>query len=109
MNEITSIKNQVKYQQWSEMINSRCASGMSVAEWCTENGVNPKTYYYRLKQLRKTTVEALKSQDIVPLSAVPEETDTSDRIEVIRGNLKISIPDNFKADTLKRIMDVILC
>ena len=109
MNEITSLKNQVKYQQWSEMINSRCASGMSVVEWCTENEVNPKTYYYRLKRLRKTTVEALKSQDIVPLSAVPEGTDVSERIEVIRGNLKISIPDNFKADTLKRIMDVILC
>ena len=53
MNEITTIRNEVKYRQWSEMIQSRCASGMTVVDWCAENGINPKTYYYRLKCLRK--------------------------------------------------------
>ena len=48
MNEITKIKNEVKLKQWAEMIRQRNESGLTVAQWCTENGVNQKTYYYRL-------------------------------------------------------------
>ena len=109
MNEITTIRNEVKYRQWSEMIQSRCASGMTVVDWCAENGINPKTYYYRLKCLQKATVEVMESQDIVPLSSVPETNDSSEHIELICGNVKISLPDNFKNDTLKRVMEIILC
>ena len=109
MNEITTIKNEVKYRQWSEMIKSRCASGMTVVAWCAENGIKPKTYYYRLKCLPKATVEVMESQDIVPLSSVPQAVESIERIEIVCGNLKIFVPDNFKSDTLKRIVDTVLC
>ena len=109
MDETTTIKNEVKYKQWTEMIESRSASGMTVVAWCAENGINPKTYYYRLKRLRQATIEVMKTQDIISLSSVPETHHSSERIELICGNIKVSIPDNFKADTLKRIMDIVLC
>lgn len=109
MNEIATIKNELKLRQWSEMIQNRCASGMTVVKWCAENGINPKTYYYRLKNLRKATLSKIEPQDIVSLSSIPETTEPSERIEMICGDIKISIPDNFKSDTLKRIMETVKC
>ncbi|SDA29044.1 hypothetical protein SAMN02910447_02995 [Ruminococcus sp. YE71] len=44
MNEITKIKNEVKLKQWAEMIQQRNESGLTVADWCRQNGINLKTY-----------------------------------------------------------------
>ena len=48
----------VKLKRWAEMIHVCQSSGQTVSSWCAENGINPKTYYYRLKQVRS---EALKN------------------------------------------------
>ena len=56
MNEIAKIKQDVKLRQWTEMIQQRKESGLTVSHWCTENGVNIKTYYYRLKKVRQDNV-----------------------------------------------------
>lgn len=51
MNEIVKIKNEVRLKQWAEMVQCRNESGLTVSEWCRQNGINPKTYYYRLKRV----------------------------------------------------------
>ena len=51
MNEIARIKNEVRLKQWTEMVRQRNESGLNVSQWCDQNGVNVKTYYYRLKQV----------------------------------------------------------
>ncbi|MGN0594150.1 MAG: hypothetical protein ACI4I6_03250 [Hominimerdicola sp.] len=35
------------------MVRRRNESGLSVSQWCLENGVNQKTYYYRLNRVHK--------------------------------------------------------
>lgn len=51
MNEIAKVKKEVKLKQWAEMVQLRNESGLTVSKWCDQNGVNVKTYYYRLKQV----------------------------------------------------------
>ena len=53
MNEITKIKNEAKLKQWVEMIQQWNESGLTITDWCRQNGINLKTYYYRLKDLWK--------------------------------------------------------
>ena len=53
MNEIAKVKKEVKLAQWTEMVKSRNESGLTVTDWCKQNGINLKTYYYRLKRLRQ--------------------------------------------------------
>ena len=50
MNEIAKVKKEVKLSKWAEMIQQRNESGLTVADWCRQNGINLKTYYYRLKR-----------------------------------------------------------
>lgn len=50
MNEIARIKNEVRLKQWAEMVRQRNESGLNVSQWCRQNGINQKTYYYRLNR-----------------------------------------------------------
>jgi hypothetical protein len=45
-------------------------SGLSVRSWCAQNGISPKTYYYRLRRVREECVEAAPT--VVPLN-VPKQ------------------------------------
>ena len=43
---IERIKTDVKWEEWKEQVNSQITSGLTVKEWCRQNKVNEKTYYY---------------------------------------------------------------
>ena len=50
---------QYRMEQWTKIITERAHSGQSVIEWCVENGVSQRVYYYRLGQVRKYAAEAM--------------------------------------------------
>ena len=56
--EIATIRQEVRLQEWSELIKAQQASGLTIKEWCEENGIKPNTYYCRLKKIREQFVEA---------------------------------------------------
>lgn len=89
------------------MIRLRNESGLTVTDWCKQNGVNLKTYYYRLKRVRKAVCSELEQHDIVPITAVEESETTKEKIELSVRNIKISLPDNFSESTLKRLLGVL--
>ena len=104
MNEIAKVKKEVKLEQWAEMIRLRNESGLTVTDWCRENGVNLKTYYYRLRCVRQAVCSELEQHDIVPITAAEESETSKEKIELSVGNIKISLPDHFNENTLKRLL-----
>ena len=66
---INEVKQELRLREWSEQIERQQSSGLSVEQWCVENRINPKTYYYRLRRVREKCVAAQPS--IVPI-AMPE-------------------------------------
>ena len=50
---ITTIKHEVRLQEWSAQIEAQQSSGLTVQKWCEENGLSTKTYYYRLRKVRE--------------------------------------------------------
>ena len=107
MNEIARVKNEVKLAQWAEMVRSRNESGLTVTDWCGQNGINLKTYYYRLKRLRQAVCNEIERHDIVPVKAISGTEPTAEKIELSVGNVKISLPENFNEDTLRRLIGVL--
>lgn len=75
MENVLAIRNEYRLQQWADMIRACRESGMSIKEFCRQNGISEKTYYYRLHKLRQTVssaaqpklvrLEALTGQDTV--------------------------------------------
>ena len=107
MNEIVKIKNEVMLKQWAEMVQCRNESGLTVSEWCRQNGINPKTYYYRLKRVRNAVYNEIEQHDIVPVLPKEEPEPSAEKIEIMVGDVKIALPDTFNPETLRRLLGVL--
>lgn len=66
-----------------------------------------QTYYYRLGKVRNAMCEQIESHDIVPIKTEKKEVASNTLIKISIGNAEISVPDEFNADTLKRILEVV--
>ena len=89
------------------MVRQLNESGLSVTEWCKQNGINIKTYYYRLKRVWQAVCSEMERHDIVPVEAVSGTEITAEKIELSIGDVKISLPDDFNESTLKRLLGVL--
>ena len=107
MNEISRVKKEVKLAQWAEMVRSRNESGLTVTDWCKQNGINIKTYYYRLKRMRQAVCSEIEQHDIVPAIQTEESKCEDENIILIVEDVKISLPDDFNESTLRRLLGVL--
>ena len=63
--EGSSSKKLVHVQKWLEIIHQCRDSGLSNQQWCEENGISLKSYYYWLAQIRKMAVETIPRKQSV--------------------------------------------
>ena len=107
MNEIARIKNEVRLKQWAEMVQLRNESGLNVSQWCRQNGINQKTYYYRLNRVRKALCGEVEKHEIVPVSTEPEIAVSHEQISLSVGNVVVNLPEDFNSETLRQLLVVL--
>ena len=59
MDQVSLVKKQFRTEQWKKRITECQASGMSIKNWCKQNGVCEQTYYKYLKQFRQELCDTL--------------------------------------------------
>lgn len=52
MDHVTLAKNKMRAENWRALIQACQQSGQTVVNWCEQNNINQKTYYYWLRKLR---------------------------------------------------------
>ena len=52
-----TVKN-LQHHSWALMVQEQTRSGLSVREWCEQNSIAPKTFYYRRRQVRSELLQA---------------------------------------------------
>ena len=52
------ITPQERLEKWSAAICAQKASGLTIKEWCEQNGINSNTYYYYLRRIRDAMLES---------------------------------------------------
>ena len=72
MNEIMEIRQQVRLNQWSAMVQEREDRGLSVKAFCKQAGIATKTYYYRLRRLREAAIKKTQMGAVQPTTSQPE-------------------------------------
>ncbi len=102
MDKIGLIKEKIRHRKWQEMYESYLSSGKNVTEWCAENGISKKTFYYRLRQIRKDVIETDESHDIVPITAVTEQKNitTDSSIKIQGSGISIELPMEISPEIL---------
>ena len=91
---ISEVKKEIRLREWSEQIERQQSSGLSVEQWCVENRIKPKTYYYRLRRVREQCVATQPS--IVPI-AMPDECGN---IRIEKNGMSIKLPCGVAPETL---------
>ncbi|MBQ7370810.1 MAG: hypothetical protein IJW67_02810 [Blautia sp.] len=72
MDTSLAVKN-MRRQSWALMIQMQARSGLTVREWCAENGITPKTFYYRRREVRAMLLQATQEStfaELVPPTSV---------------------------------------
>lgn len=59
MGRVSAVKHQLYLHQWAVKISECQNSGLTVVDWCRNQGVDTRRYYYWLAQLRKQTLDNL--------------------------------------------------
>lgn len=67
MNTQLTVKD-LQHQAWAVKIQEQIKSGLTVSTWCSQNGMNTKTFYYRRKQLRGELIDSVPTSRLKPLS-----------------------------------------
>ena len=98
---ITSVKQDVRLREWAEQLEAQQASGLTVLQWCAENGIKTKSFYYRLRRVREQYIQS--AQAVVPLT-VPQQC--SD-IRIEKNDLHISLPTSITQDTLLALVNAL--
>lgn len=107
--KISEVKQEFQLQEWSGMLRKRKESGLSVKEWCREQGLAEHIYYYRLRKLRQAACTALEqAQPVqlteVPLAPKPQESHAKIRLTTKIGTLEIMDADRSTLDQVLRMM-----
>lgn len=85
---------------WTKRITECKTSGMTTSEWCTENGIGIKTYYYWHKKIHKMVNEQQAAFYEVPVSTGPSGSPAA----TIRiGTMQADIFQGADAETIKAI------
>ena len=100
MNEIAIVKKQVVDAEWAEKIRCCQESGLTVSEWCRNNNINLKTYYYHLRKLRKKLCE----QIAVPVMTVE---DTNPTVKLRIADVTAEITDSTSEQLITMIIRAI--
>jgi putative transposase len=58
------ITYEMRLMQWTQIIRECRSSGMSVRDWCIENNVGEKKFYYWQRRVRGEAFESLKKNEI---------------------------------------------
>lgn len=97
MYEIALVKKQVIEDEWADKIRQCRESGLTVSEWCKENDINYKTYYYHLRKVRKKICEQIP----VPVMTVPEE---SHSVKISIGDMIAEIPEGISEQMMTSLI-----
>lgn len=62
MDKLTVASHEARLSLWLERIRACKSSGLSVKEWCKQNGLTDKNYYYWMRKIKREAFETLQEQ-----------------------------------------------
>lgn len=103
MADALAVRDEYRLQEWAQ-IHQRCKeSGLSNREFCRQNGIAEKTFYYWLKKLRETVINNQPE-----LVALPEGRNSADDMIRIRfGSASLELPAKTDAAAIASLLQAL--
>ena len=115
--DIQKLNQSRRRSEWAEMVGECRNSGKTVLQWCSEHGINSKTYYYRLRQVCNA-IPALSKSSSLPASRekdAPEFAQIASACRSAReaaitlrlGSIEVQIHNGAEAETIESALRVL--
>lgn len=124
MDKISQVKTNMRISAWADMIRERNESGLTISEWCINNGINRKTYYYRQRKVREFICDhnmdnnhnigslvpnPVPQHDIVPVSMESVSNNDIQQIKITTANISVELPSTIQPQLLKAAIEGLKC
>ena len=100
MADALAVRREYRLQEWAKIVEQCQKSGKSKREFCRENGIPEKTFYYRLRQLREAAIE--QTAKLVELEGPVAAREGMLRIQYRGASLEL--PENVDMDILAALL-----
>lgn len=109
MNKIQETKRYINLKNWKEEIKAQISSGLSVREWCLQNNVNQKSYYYHLRKVREASIEIKEQQEIIAVTEISKpilenKSSANSKVIIRKEGIEIEIFENTSAQMIQFIL-----
>ena len=98
-------------KQWLAMLNEQKQSGLTVKDWCSENGISENCFYYRQHRLRERIGSALPTFVELKPPAEPQEAphlENLNRTATIRiGDIVVDLSNQASTILIKNILEAL--
>ena len=114
--QLQEIRKQVNLQEWTQMVMDCRNSGLSIKDWCAQNGVNSKTYYYRQRRVfeaignrpfEHTNRAMTPATDSVEFAPLRSESCSPNVLKLHLPGGTLEIPEGYDPQTLRAIIQVL--
>ena len=78
---------QIRIQQWTEIIQDRSASGLTVDDYCESHGLSRNQYYYWLRKVKSRILES------------------APQLVISKGGIDIRVNSNISPELLRMVFE----
>ena len=100
MTDALAVRREYRLREWAKIVERCRESGMSNREFCRENGIPEKTFYYRLRQLREAAVNQVPRLVELESPAAPKER----LLRIQYRGASLELPENIDIDALAALL-----
>ena len=99
MENVIQARNEYRKQQWTQIIRECQSSGLSNKEYCRQQGISEKSYYYWLRKLRNAAAGSLPQ--IVEMEA---PATIEDRVYIRFRGAELTLPAGTDVEAIAAVL-----
>ena len=98
MENVIQVRNEYRRQQWTQIILECQNSGLSNKEYCRQNGISEKAYYYWLRKLRNAAAEG------IPQIVEMEPPAVEDKVYIRIRGAELTLPASTDVEAIAAVL-----
>lgn len=107
--------NQIRTQEWAQIIKDRCVSGLKVDEYCELHQLSRHAYYYWLRKVKEAALteagfvelKAPSAESLPSTSAVEHATNFVPELTLSVSGVLVGVSSSTPMDLLSKTMEVL--
>ena len=104
MSKAMEVRREYRLQEWARIIQECQSSGLSNREFCRQNGISEKTYYYRLRQLRESAMEHCEPAGTLVKLEDEGSTAPDQMLRIQYCGCRLELPKNVDMDAVAALL-----